>query len=199
MFELKSATVSHVKIWISDFLHCLHFVYWYMYRWAEWDWQVLTIKLVSRTAAVGGQHWTQLLYLWAILPTCFVFSKKAKSEYHSKYFLLLHCTGCNISSFQSYSWNLLHCKASMSCVIHTGGSSTLIRHVSNMNIFLKLNGWIYFFCNCISRNECHQWKVFSGGASHMLKHIKLSKLLVKQVVLHCNVFGGLVLLDLQRL
>jgi len=25
-----------------------------MYRW---DWQGLTMKLVSRTAAVGGQHW----------------------------------------------------------------------------------------------------------------------------------------------
>jgi len=129
----------------------------------QWNWRVEQQLLVASTG-------TQLLYLWAILPTCFVFSEKAKSEYHSKSFLLLHCTGYNISSFQSCSWNLLHCKASMSCVIHTGGSSTLIRHVSNMNIFLKPNGWIFFLAIaypemsvingsvlwCIAHAETHQ-------------------------------------------
>lgn len=141
-----------------------------MYRWAEWDWQGLTMKLVSRTAAVGGQHWDSALVPLSNFANMFCLSEKAKSEYHSKSFLLLHCTGCNISSFQSCSWNLLHCKASMSCVIHTGDSSTLIRHVSNMNIFLKPNGWIWFFAIaypemsvingsvlwCIAHAETHQ-------------------------------------------
>jgi hypothetical protein len=55
----------------------------------------------------------------------------------------------------------------MSGVIHTGGSSTLIRHVSNMNIFLKLNGRIFFFAIAYP-----EMSVINGSVLWCMAHVE---------------------------